>query len=498
MNKFLKFILVIIITMGSLTGCSFEAKNDELYNSKLEEITVHLNKYGESVDELIKSPQNGNNSTQKELATDSTDSGLIGTLRISVMWPDHETNLIAVAAKKFQALYPEVKIQIQFHDDVLKYQAQTSVELMSNTAADIIDFFYIPYERYAAAGLLADLYPLMNADDSFHKEDYFVNVFEAFEDSQNGLFAVPLSFIFNSVSMRQDFMKSFDAEFENRGGISYQQMLDLYVRAQAGMEDENLYMSEFASATSWFEFEWDNLVDTRNKKVYMNTPEFLSNLEKIKRIKLTENVTQTKDGPGVIGSGYFIRDEIFKRNPAVLFVLNSSIEENIQTLLPFHDMIYSKPIPILSDGMPTMYAPFVLGITNTCQNKELAWKFLSYCMAERALPVKEVDTNSFLFRLGFPINKQNFRKLVQAVANDTLSKGGVAGYSFSGNRTAVIEESMAQVEKWCGMKGKVMQMDLNLFLDLIYPDLYQFLIGKQTAEQTAARIQTKTEIYLNE
>lgn len=498
MNKFLKFILVLVITMGSLTGCSFETKNDELYNSKLEEITVHLDKYGESVDELIKSPQNGNNSTQKEMATDSTDSGLSGTLRISVMWPDHETNLIAVAAKEFQALYPEVKIQIQFHDDVLKYQAQTSVELMSNTAADIIDFSYMPYERYAAAGLLADLYPLMNADDSFHKEDYFVNVFGAFEDSQNGLVVVPLSFIFNSVTMRQDFMKSFDAEFENRGGISYQQMLDLYVRAQAEMEDENLYMSEFASATSWFEFEWDNLVDTRNKKAYMNTPEFLSNLEKIKRIKLTENVTQTKDGPGVIGGGYF-RDKIFKMNPAVLFVLNSSIEEIIQTLLPFNDMIYSKPIPIISDGMPTMYAPFVLGITNTTQNKELAWKFLSYCMAERVLPVKEIDTNSFLFRLGFPINKQNFRKLVQATANDTLSKGGAVGYSFSGNRTAVIEESMELVEKWCGMKGRVMQMmDFNLFLDLIYPDLYQYLIGKQTAEQTAARIQTKTEIYLNE
>ncbi|WP_313128964.1 extracellular solute-binding protein [Anaerocolumna sp.] len=498
MNKILKFILVLAITMGSLTGCSFETKNDELYNSKLEEITVHLDKYRESVDELIKSPQNGNNSTQKELATYSSDSALSGTLRISVMWPDNETNLIAVAAKEFQALYPEVKIQIQFHDDVLKYQAQTSVELMSNTAADIIDLSYMPYERYAAAGLLADLYPLMNADDSFHKEDYFVNIFEAFEDSQYGLVVVPLSFIFNSVSMRQDFMKSFDAEFVNRGGISYQQMLDLYVSAQAEMEDENLYMSEYASATGWFEFEWDNLVDTRNKKAYMNTPEFLSNLEKIKRIKLTENVIQTKDGPGVLGGGYF-RDKIYKRNPAVLFVLNLSIEEVMQTLLPFNDMIYSKPIPIISDGMPTIYALFVLGITNTCQNKELAWKFLSYCMAERALPVKEVDTNSFFFRLGFPINKQNFRKLVQAVANDTLRKGGGVGYSFSGNRTAAIEESMELVEKWCGMKGRVKQMmDYNLFLDLIYPDLYQYLIGKQTAEQTAARIQTKTEIYLNE
>ena len=81
------------------------------------------------------------------------------------------------------------------------YQAgakKMSTELIAGKVPDIIDLSNMPYTQLASKGLLEDLYPYIEVDGEFSKEDFFENVFRALE--VNGkLYSTCSNFSINSL-----------------------------------------------------------------------------------------------------------------------------------------------------------------------------------------------------------------------------------------------------------------------------------------------------------
>ena len=53
-----------------------------------------------------------------------------------------------------------------------EYLSKVNTELMSGEGADILAMDILPYCKYAAGGQLEDLQAYMDADETFHMEDY--------------------------------------------------------------------------------------------------------------------------------------------------------------------------------------------------------------------------------------------------------------------------------------------------------------------------------------
>lgn len=78
-------------------------------------------------------------------------------------------------------------------------ETQLTLDILSGKGPDLVIWdsrFYSP--ALASEKLMVDLYGLMDADQNFHKEDYYENILQAFE-MEGGLYALPASFSVDTV-----------------------------------------------------------------------------------------------------------------------------------------------------------------------------------------------------------------------------------------------------------------------------------------------------------
>ena len=102
--------------------------------------------------------------------------------------------------------HPEYKVEVQLYDTVSLEEdpfTQLKIEVASGKGPDVINFGSNYSESVAAAKLTDDLFEYMEGDETFQKEDYFENIFEAFA-VDGKLAAVPDSFIISTaVGLKQ-------------------------------------------------------------------------------------------------------------------------------------------------------------------------------------------------------------------------------------------------------------------------------------------------------
>ncbi len=111
------------------------------------------------------------------------------------------------------------------------------------------------------------------------------------------------------------------------------------------------------------------------------------------------------------------------------------------------------------------------------KNKELAWLFISYCIKERTM--EELGDDYLI--AGYPINRKNTLKL--------LEKAFGSGY----------EEDIAKIDTWNKERNSTDMVSINLnLLSEIQNICKEFYDGKITAEDCAAQVQNRSEIYLKE
>jgi ABC-type glycerol-3-phosphate transport system substrate-binding protein len=153
--------------------------------------------YTSNPDNLLKNLDAPNEETptaEGQAAIDETS----GELTICAPYSDWDSSngwLIS----EFNKQYPNIKVTVNCLDGAYtalsEAATKVSVELMGGSAGDIVDLTGMPGMQYAKNNLIKDLYPYMENDPEFHKEDYYTNIFQA-NEYQNKLYIMPIGFYY--------------------------------------------------------------------------------------------------------------------------------------------------------------------------------------------------------------------------------------------------------------------------------------------------------------
>lgn len=120
---------------------------------------------------------------------------------------------IKKAVIAFNRSSQEYRIQIRDYaeqQDVVDYN--DIIEKLNNdiVAGNMPDILMVtsemPFDSYVSKGLFYDLNKLIDKDDSFNKEDYFTNVFEAMS-VKGKLYSITPSFVVNTVAIKTKFVE---------------------------------------------------------------------------------------------------------------------------------------------------------------------------------------------------------------------------------------------------------------------------------------------------
>lgn len=88
-----------------------------------------------------------------------------------------------MAVRDFSSLYPEY--QVEFVDYEAQYGEQADqqllMDLLYGQSPDLLFVNGLPYEVYARQGLLEDLYPWIDADETLSRTDFTQNLLRALE-----------------------------------------------------------------------------------------------------------------------------------------------------------------------------------------------------------------------------------------------------------------------------------------------------------------------------
>jgi multiple sugar transport system substrate-binding protein len=380
---------------------------------------------------------------------------------------------------EFNKQYPNIKVTVNYLDGdytaISEATTKVSVELMSGSAGDIVDLTGMPGMQYAKNNLIEDLYPYMNNDPEFHKEDYYTNIFQA-NEYQNKLYIMPIGFYYWCVRLNKTLLDKNQIEAPVGDSINYQQILDIYHKIDPSRD--KLFLSHYCDPSIMEEVESIRYLDAKNDKADYNSPgyiDFLNDLNSILWPSAQEIELARQNNGG--------KDESFG-SPAendLCFFAGSFYQEEKTAKLFYDSPNLTLPIPLTATNGDKgfMENDMTLGIISSSKNKDLAWKFIRFCIEEK--PV-DLLTNFDRWRMVYvPINRNNELKMLEAQFGE--------GH----------EEAVQMIDQWNSERNESCEF-VNTFvlLDAKYYIQEEFFSGRTSAEECARQIQERMEIYLKE
>lgn len=469
-----RFVCLCLAVLCLLTGC--QSNDTEIY------------------EQLTKPPASEQTSGQ-DAAAAPQNKPLSGTLRVSTYYDEE----IRERAQEFEQLHPEVQIEVSVAqqsgsvgESWEEYLQRTSVEMMSGQSADIVDLAQMSVSRYAKSGLLCNLYDFMEMDSDFHSEDYYTNIFKA-KEYDGGLYSLPFYFLYDMTYLSRPLLE--EARLDAPDALDYEKMLDLY-RQVSDKTGKDFSIMPGITSGWFFEYEFPAYYDIETATANFDSPEFISYLkrtkEEIPKLEEMADWDMTRVAGGVDD---FMQENYLFCNYDVTSMDTYNMLIDYPNILP--------PVPMCSHdgqfGFSTLQADY--GIVRSCENKELAWEFLTYCISEKQ-PPESLEHEAVMdytgqFHAWVPINIQNFYHSFTLECNyyrNTLTD--VTNWK-QGDPQQLTEQAVEQIHAW-NLQRNFACSETEIF-GLLQEELdnyYQYDLA--TAEETAKSIQTKMNIFLNE
>ncbi|MCL2479119.1 MAG: extracellular solute-binding protein [Treponema sp.] len=434
------------------------------------------------------------------------------------------------AAKAFEAKYPGTKVNVdtfsampeiknmdqgnmrattvQAQNDTqgrADYISRVNTNIMSGTGADIYAIDVLPLTKFVGSGTLENLDPYMTADPQFNSADYRQNILDALH-YKNGIWFLPMDYTFNyyvydSTLVPQQLAPQFGADKVWSADQLFKLGIPLYngnyrlfnavdyFRGQGGMFNQLLN----ENITSFLNLETGkpNFQDGKFAALLSSVTDYAQKGYIPKGVTGQQNAGQVMQMSMQAPTDRFY----FKLNGNVSLISLFSRGTGRVTRIAsagssagIEDNDEIAGIEANADGTVPFSFNQGFGINSQSKNKETAWAFIKFLLS------KDMQLSTNLMSFGLPIN--NDARFDKA---ELMFSGAAMGVNMPINDQ--IRQSIDNYRK----AVEILSDSINSYVvkdsslnDMIAQEVQYYFAGSRTADEVAAVLQNKADLYLSE
>ena len=399
-----------------------------------------------------------NTDTGAEVSEESELEELTGELVIMSWLPFNNWEQVI---EDFTAEHPGVSVTVDMpkQEEMMtaEFMERYTTRIMTGEGFDLVESDFVNMEKCAEQDAFADLYELINADNDFHREDYFSCIFETAE--MNG--KLP-AFVYNVrpayIHLNKRLLERAGIEY-TKDTITFKELYEIYekVREVAG---EKIFLTALRygyEGMSSFEdgyFIRNNLMDSEEYEEYLRMRHELYSTSELRSIM--------HDGTMKIGFDVLCceSDLWLPRNSANDMDINDFFTgtEDMTGVIAYESMHGERYSASIASMAISSFSP----------NKELAWEFIKYAFSDK-------DTSRSTVSMISP-NKGKTEKVCEELTSENK------------------EKLFSDIEAINTLNFVDLNLDYNL--QSIYDDY--FVNNTITAEECCKKLADRVYLYLNE
>jgi len=418
-------------------------------------------------------------------------------LTLATIYPnDAMMNSIIDFNRKHKDVRIDLKDYSEFNtdDDYSAGFTKLTTEIAAGNMPDILDISPdFPYNRYAANGIFVDLYPYLENDGEFSKNDFFENVLKA-QEVNGGLYMASAGFsVFTAAGA--------SSVVGEEPGITYDEYFEALSKMPEGCEGFDLGYDRDTALSMSVALEFSKLVNWSTGKCSFDSEDFIKILNYADKFGKFDSENYE----------YAPEDATSVRVAEGRQMLAEAIFTSVDYMLNDYDAMFGGKATIVgfpcSEGIGNMlYLSNGLAITSRCGSPDTAWEFIrTYFTEDYQKKQYQIPTNKNVFEQQLAkAMKVEYEK--DANGNYKLDENGERikksyGYYFDGaqqvNVYAISEAQAKMLRDTIANTTRLLNFDQSID-DIVTEGAQAFFEGQKSAEECAKLIQSKVNIYVNE
>lgn len=381
-----------------------------------------------------------------------------------------------------------------------------NTEIMAGTLPDILcgDSYSLPLTRYAARGLLTDLYALIDADPNISREDFIPSLLKALE-TDGKLYRIADTFEIATAAALTKVVQDYPV-------WDLAALKDAMTRLQPGARVCDYYMAQTDVLDMYIYGNMNSFVNWQTGECSFNSPEFINLLEFCKTFPTqydweNHEYTQEDDSQYALTHGLQLlyRTWIY------------SMQSYTWDAMALGDVTFvGRPSENGASNnafqLNTTYA-----ITNACADQAAAWSFIF-----ALLQPEEVSDEDYYGDDQFSVLKSGLDRAVAYFTTEQLmldadgntvdwdmdgqpDKRSKGGYSYQDENGewqyvtlySIPQEQVDKVLDLIANTTTLAEYDTEI-QNIIADDMTAFLAGDRSAQDTANMIQNRVWLYIQE
>ena len=345
-------------------------------------------------------------------------------------------------------------------------------DIVAGNVPDMIDMssLNIPWRNWAAKGIITDLYPLMEADATFSKEELLENVREAYE-VDGSLYVLPSTIGISGVWVKEKFAEGSTA-------LTPAMLLEMEKELP---EDVQLFYYSYQGEVMY------NMV-YNNMTAYVNyeTGECNFNSDEFKEV-----LAYAKEQPvDIVWEEGESLPALLKEDKVIFYTMNMHQMPDYQ----FHKFVFGEDITVLGyagedeDGIRIIPNGCAIAITEQCEHKDIAWQFAKTFVSE------EYFTGQH--RWGIPVTQAGLDNFIY----EAQHMEGTHGYGWDDVNIEIESATDEDVEGFLAIleKADELQYQDTAIMAIIEEEVKPYFEGQKSVDEVADIIQSRVDIYLKE
>ncbi len=366
--------------------------------------------------------------------------------------------------------------------------ALLNADLTGNNAPDLIDLSDVDLNNLANKGVLEDLTPYLESSTVLQRSDFVENVLKAYTINEK-LVTIPRVFQMSTLMGKKSVVG------EQQGWT----IDDVIALAKAHPDAKLMqYVTKDAALQICLMYSSNSFINYETGECSFNSPEFIKVLEFANSFDAEYDYNSEESYPAMLQSGKILLSDV-SISEMQEFQMYSMMFEEETNCIGYPTMDGS--VGVFLQGMD-MY-----GITSKSAHKEAAWAFLESFLATN-------ESNRYFW--GLPVRVDELNELFEEAMTPEYQydengeimydENGVAlqypkttwGYDdWEAQIYAATQEEVNLVKDMIAVAKPAGMNDMTIFL-MISEDAEAYFKGQKSAEEVAAVIQSRVEIYVSE